>query len=536
LDISETEITTKISDETEPELSIDIQDTVENRSQSESTKINEEDFNSDDNEDNKIVFPLSEDVEIITTTRAPTENSDTEETSFTDIPDRTSMNTGANKETNESTQLPDTSVAVEEENDEDTDELTTISYGTESATESKDSEENEKTTINIEYEITTQIQEEENNEDTEIEVMESLEPELELDISETEITTKISDETEPELSIDIQDTVENRSQSESTTMNDLDTEKEHEYTTQTSEDFDETSIAAKNSEIETTSPDDMDIVNEITTNRGEELTERSVPKNASAQDNDEEEVTEAQSATEDERDEEELVAVDSETTTLSDSTGEKDFTAEVAAAEEVTETMTDAVNGEISTPATDSETSADVTKAPRFDIENEADEGDVTIAPQSDKTTLNPILTNSEGTEATTVKVISIEETDEEVTIVTTVKPAEDKTVTDTIIEATTAVIEVESSTDNQESELDTTTVSSEHGDHEFLCKESIVGDEESDIPLECVLTNGDEERTVVIVIPRDSLGGDRDKLFNKNVKIVVKDFMVMERSPRTLS
>merc|ERR1712106_1242995 len=175
--------------------------------------------------------------------------------------------------------------------------------------------------------------------------------------------------------------------------------------------------------------------------------------------------------------------------------------------------------GDISRPATDRETIDDVTKAPRFDIENEADGGVATIASQSDETTVNPILTNAEGTGATTVAVISIEETDVEVTIVTTVKPAslaEDETVTDTIIEATTAVIEVESSTDNQESELDTTTVSSEHGDHEFLCKESIVSDEDSDIPLECVLTNGDEERTVVIVNPRDSLGGQRDKLFNK--------------------
>ena len=39
---------------------------------------------------------------------------------------------------------------------------------------------------------------------------------------------------------------------------------------------------------------------------------------------------------------------------------------------------------------------------------------------------------------------------------------------------------------------------------------------------MECVLTNGEEERTVVKVIPRDSLGGGRDILFDKNVKIVV--------------
>merc|ERR1712098_657568 len=88
------------------------------------------------------------------------------------------------------------------------------------------------------------------------------------------------------------------------------------------------------------------------------------------------------------------------------------------------------------------------------------------------------------------------------------------------------------------EEEEDTTTPRSEYEnpDQEFLCKESFKSDENSDIPLECTLTNGEDERTVLIVIPGDSLGGDRNKLFNKNVKIVVKDFMVMERGPRTLS
>eukprot|EP00091_Calanus_sinicus_P004199 TRINITY_DN14425_c0_g1_i1.p1 TRINITY_DN14425_c0_g1~~TRINITY_DN14425_c0_g1_i1.p1 ORF type:complete len:125 (-),score=51.85 TRINITY_DN14425_c0_g1_i1:107-481(-) len=102
--------------------------------------------------------------------------------------------------------------------------------------------------------------------------------------------------------------------------------------------------------------------------------------------------------------------------------------------------------------------------------------------------------------------------------------------------ETTESMVEGENSTDQEASEMDTSTPSSEYGDHEFLCKEAAVGDEESDVPMECVLTNGEEERTVVIVIPRDSLGGGRDKLFDKNVKIVVKDFMLMERSPRTLS
>merc|ERR1712152_8216 len=90
----------------------------------------------------------------------------------------------------------------------------------------------------------------------------------------------------------------------------------------------------------------------------------------------------------------------------------------------------------------------------------------------------------------------------------------------------------------SEEEKEDTTTLRSgyENPDQEFLCKESFKSDENSDIPLACILTNGEDERTVLIVIPGNSLGGDRNKLFNKNVKIVVKDFMVMERGPRTLS
>merc|ERR1712243_33983 len=67
------------------------------------------------------------------------------------------------------------------------------------------------------------------------------------------------------------------------------------------------------------------------------------------------------------------------------------------------------------------------TKAPRFDIENELNEGDTTPTPEVDNmtitaelTTLNPLV---DDTESTTVAVISIEETDEDVTIVTTAKP-----------------------------------------------------------------------------------------------------------------
>merc|ERR1712055_722373 len=61
---------------------------------------------------------------------------------------------------------------------------------------------------------------------------------------------------------------------------------------------------------------------------------------------------------------------------------------------------------------------------------------------------------------------------------------------------------------------LDTTTITSEIGDHEFLCKETGDGNTNVDVPLKCVLTNGDEELTVRIVIPGDTLNGDKKKLF----------------------
>merc|ERR1712025_938979 len=210
------------------------------------------------------------------------------------------------------------------------------------------------------------------------------------------------------------------------------------------------------------------------------------------------------------------------------------------------------------------------TKAPRFDTENELNEGDTTPTPEVDNmtitaelTTLNPLV---DDTESTTVAIISIEETDEDVTIVTTAKPnitadddedtentnEQETTTSENIIEdATEPQLEVETTMDeetsndamtttvqSEEEKEDTTTPRSEYEnpDQEFLCKESFKSDENSDIPLECTLTNGEDERTVLIVIPGNSLGGDKNKLFNKNVKIVVKDFMVMERGPRTLS
>merc|ERR1719499_2968494 len=154
-------------------------------------------------------------------------------------------------------------------------------------------------------------------------------------------------------------------------------------------------------------------------------------------------------------------------------------------------------------------------KEPRFDIEKENNAEDVT-------TVASPINTKSEE-ETSPVTLISIEETDEAVTIVTTAKPtiiadADEKA----ILEAVTTLApqnENSSEASSNTGTVDSTTVASEQSDVEFLCKESKPGVEDSDIPLRCVLSN-------------ESLGVTRDKLFDKNVKLIVKDFMLMERSP----
>merc|ERR1711970_994612 len=110
-------------------------------------------------------------------------------------------------------------------------------------------------------------------------------------------------------------------------------------------------------------------------------------------------------------------------------------------------------------------------------------------------------------------------------------------TADDIIEQSTESLIEEENPTESETSDTDiSTTTHSVQEEETTTTPSDEYSDHESDVPLECVLTNGEDKRTVFLVIPGDSLGEDRNKLFNKNVKIVVKDFMIMERGPRTLS
>jgi len=113
--------------------------------------------------------------------------------------------------------------------------------------------------------------------------------------------------------------------------------------------------------------------------------------------------------------------------------------------------------------------------------------------------------------EVTTVEVMS--ETEADMTMVTTVRPRLEEAVTTTV-----------------------SPVEEDGADQEFLCQPAGSQSDSGDLNMNCVHTTGDQDRTVMILIPRDVIGDiSLDRLYDKNVKIVVKDFMVMDRSPRRL-
>merc|ERR1712228_1035010 len=82
-----------------------------------------------------------------------------------------------------------------------------------------------------------------------------------------------------------------------------------------------------------------------------------------------------------------------------------------------------------------------------------------------------------------------------------------------------------------------TTLAPEDGGMHEFDCSEftdaELVFADPNQIPLECRLRpkEGGEPKTVYILIPKEGL--DLTRLFDKNVKVVVKDLMIMDISPK---
>ena len=160
-------------------------------------------------------------------------------------------------------------------------------------------------------------------------------------------------------------------------------------------------------------------------------------------------------------------------------------------------------------------TVADVKMTTVNDVEVSTDDEEIEQNAE-DVTTEGPMVevettSMKQMVEVTTVEVMS--ETEADMTMVTTVRPRLEEAVTTTV-----------------------SPVEEDGADQEFLCQPAGSQSDSGDLNMNCVHTTGDQDRTVMILIPRDVIGDiSLDRLYDKNVKIVVKDFMVMDRSPRRL-
>lgn len=122
------------------------------------------------------------------------------------------------------------------------------------------------------------------------------------------------------------------------------------------------------------------------------------------------------------------------------------------------------------------------------------------------------------------------------VTLLTTVRPraqGEDQTEQPEDVEDDT----IDAAEEEKPEEEGTTLAPDDAGMHEFDCSEftdaELAFADPNQIPLQCRLRpkEGSEPKTVYILIPKQGL--DLTRLFDKNVKVVVKDLMIMDISPK---
>ena len=122
------------------------------------------------------------------------------------------------------------------------------------------------------------------------------------------------------------------------------------------------------------------------------------------------------------------------------------------------------------------------------------------------------------------------------VTLLTTVRPRgqdEDQTEQPEDVENDT----IDAAEEEKPEGEGTTLAPEDAGMHEFDCSEftdaELAFADPNQIPLQCRLRpkEGGEPKTVYILIPKQGL--DLTRLFDKNVKVVVKDLMIMDISPK---
>merc|ERR1712079_929160 len=189
-----------------------------------------------------------------------------------------------------------------------------------------------------------------------------------------------------------------------------------------------------------------------------------------------------------------------------------------------------------------------MTKGPRMDTssETEAETTTATIIEVPATTSEASIDSDSlvtegvpeETTTALPVTVIGVQEDGDTVTIVTMKPTTEDDMSGDVEGSTTTmqSIIDDETATTTVAADT-TTTAPAAAADQEILCTQTQNDtDTSGDLPMNCTQMEGEEKKTVMLLIPKEVLGDiSLTRLFDKNVKIVVKDFMVMDRSPRRL-
>merc|ERR1712062_261151 len=160
----------------------------------------------------------------------------------------------------------------------------------------------------------------------------------------------------------------------------------------------------------------------------------------------------------------------------------------------------------------------------------------VTVRPSTDVTMEDIEGSGSSDVEPTMQSVMEDDTDQDSVTVPTS--DSQETTAISTSDQDTTTT-----SADDQESSVtdvisnSETEATTEAVDQSFLCTATDGSvDASGDLPMSCKHMDGDEEKTIMLLIPKDVLGDvSLTRLFDKNVKIVVKDFMIMDRSPRRL-
>merc|ERR1712080_350648 len=164
-----------------------------------------------------------------------------------------------------------------------------------------------------------------------------------------------------------------------------------------------------------------------------------------------------------------------------------------------------------------------------------------TTSPDSEPSTSSPDSEPSTSPDMETSTVVSDTETstDSQETETTTLAEEGSTSIIEdavvTLVTTLRSTQEDNTDTTEQPDEEDADDEEEDEGMHEFDCTEMSSGASgfasPDQIPLECRLRTEGKPKTVFIVINREGI--DTDRLFNKNVKVVVKDLMVMDISPK---